>query len=335
MTRLLVPALAVVFLVAGCGGSESYQTANTAWESCVAHAPVGPAEPAACTHLATEDCQAVAREHLKGTGTGLSCEAAEGKPIVTTAQLRSALTRCVKAWNATAGQQDFAAVAQEAYRSHRAAVEVYVDAETTYVTQFGTGFTDKTADLAVSPGACIVFAFGSYGSYFVQQSDGSWLEASSARYGPGPYEAWGTTEVNANAGVISTETLGGFSGGTLYGGNVGGAAIQLTAERLHGFDYVEALIHEKEHRTEAKPSAAECAGCQPSSSEAQTLPRPVGFTRAKFEEEKANLRRQAAEAETEQVAECERGHRPACEYLAGKREREEKHEEGPRYPSFE
>jgi hypothetical protein len=79
MRRLttLVITIAVLGGVIGCGGgaSESYQAAATAWESCTAQTPIDAAEPAACKHLAANTCHAATREHLRGTGTGLACEA--------------------------------------------------------------------------------------------------------------------------------------------------------------------------------------------------------------------------------------------------------------------
>jgi hypothetical protein len=321
--RLAVLATAGLVLggVVGCGGgaSESYQAAMTAWESCTAQAPVGAKEPTACKHLAANECQAAKREHLKGTGTGLACEAVEGTVVVTANQLRAALLRCLAAWNDSAGAANRKAVAEGAYRTHEAAIADYAGTETTYVTQFGSGLTDKTADIAVPPSACIVSVFGprrgfiltALESDFVQQSDGSWLEASGIHPdGPSELQPWATTHANVTA--LSLVTPDGVTGGTLaVSGEV--AAFNLTAEALHGKDYAEALEDEKAHHAEAKPSAAECAECQPSPGEAQILPRPVGYTPANFAHEKAVLAeakkgeqevQQAAEVKTE--AELER-----------------------------
>jgi len=187
-------------------------------------------------------------------------------------------------------------------------VAAYTGTETTYVTQAGTGLTDKTADIAVPPGACIVGVFGprrgfvlsTVESVFVQQSDGSWLQANSIHpQGASEIEQWATTQANVSA--VSVETANGLSGGTLTA-SVGSQVIDLTAGALHGKDYAEALEDEKEHHGEAKPSAAECAECQPSPSEAQTLPRPVGYTPERFEKEKATLAEAKKREHTEHEA---------------------------------
>jgi hypothetical protein len=306
----LAMALAMLIGAAGCGGgsSESYKAAVTAWESCTVQAPVGAQEPTACKHLAANACQAARREQLKGTGTGLACEAVEGTVVITTSQLRSALARCLASWNESAGATKLTAVAESAYRSHEAAVAAYAGTETTYVTQAGTGLTAKTADIAVPPGACIVGVFGprrgfvlsTVESDFVEQSDGSWLQADSIHpEGATEVEQWATR--NANVSATSVETANGLSGGTLTA-SVGSQVIDLTADALHGKDYAEALEDEKEHHGEAKPSAAECAECQPSPSEAQTLPQPVGYSPERFAKEKATLAEAKRQEHTEQEA---------------------------------
>ncbi len=350
MRRLttLVIVLALLGGVVGCGGggSESYQAAMTAWESCMVQAPVGTKEPTACKHLAANACQAAKREHLKGTGTGLACEAVEGTFVVTTSQLRSALSRCLTAWNESAGAANLTAVAEGAYRSHEAAVAAYAGTETTYVTQFGTGLTDKTADIAVPPGACIVGVFGprrgfvltALDSDYVQQSDGSWLQADSIHpEGATELEPWAAT--NANVSVVSIETANGLSGGTLAA-REGAQAIDLTADSLHGKDYAEALQDEKEHHGEAKPSTAECAECQPSSSQAQSLPRPVGYTPAKFaqemqrlsqshEEEKATAEAHEKQLESEcEKASAERTYSESCVTVAAHQVEERERKKG-------
>lgn len=285
MRRLTTLVMVLVMLggVAGCGGSESYRAAMTGWESCMAQAPVGGQEPAACEHLAADACQAVKREHLKGTGTGLSCYAVEGKSVVTASQQRSALSRCVAKWNETAGRGDLASVGTQVYRSHLATVAVYEGQETVYASQFGTGLTDKTADIAVDPNACIVVA---YATVYVQQRDGSWLEAqASGTKRDAPFEpSW--SEENANTRAEPIEPISKTGGGKLTA-IAGGQAVALSAEGLDGRHYVEALEDEQTHHAEPKPRAVECSECQPSPSETQTLPRPVGYTPERFEKEKA------------------------------------------------
>ncbi len=311
MRRFATFALVLALLggVVGCGGAapESYKAAVSTWEACSAQAPVGAREPASCLHLAATTCAAAKREHLKGTGTGLACEV-ERTVVITPAQLRAALPRCLAAWNETAGPAKLAAVAESAYRSHAAAVAVYTGEETTYIEQAGTGLTAKTADIAVSPGACIVGVFGprrgfilsTVESVFVQQQGGSWLQANSIHpEGASNAEQWATTQANVSA--VSVVTVNGVSGGTLSA-SVGAQIINLPAGALHGKDYAEALEDEKEHHDEAKPSAAECSECQPSASEAQTLPRPVGYSAERFAQEKATLAETKAHEHAEQEA---------------------------------
>jgi hypothetical protein len=201
-------------------------------------------------------------------GCGSSKPASAPSSAATAASSQNLLSRCVHAWNESAGQEEHMKIAGEAHPSQVATVAIFSGSEKTYDLLRGQEGANPAAWATIAPGACMVVANF---TIFVQQASGSWVVPSDTPGDPKSFqtiaengETW--SEEHANASVtpqrnISLETANGQTPKppgeegklTVMGSD---RAFQITAQEVGGYDY------EEKQKTEA-----ELAGNQTSTRE--------------------------------------------------------------------